>query len=80
MAQKMLFSITNISAENFQHVLGYIFCTACHILAKLCQMLLPLNHKKSSVQKLLYCDTKNVGGIDSFREKMIKCGPFLLLL
>jgi hypothetical protein len=46
MAQKMLFYIINISAEILLHILGYILCAECHILACVCQMLLPLKEPK----------------------------------
>jgi hypothetical protein len=42
MAQMMLFCFTNISVEILPHVLGYSFCTGCHILANFPQKLLSL--------------------------------------
>jgi hypothetical protein len=34
MAQKMLFCFSKISAEILTHLLGYSFCTRCHIFAQ----------------------------------------------
>jgi hypothetical protein len=63
-AQNMLFCLTNISAKILLLVLGYSFCIAWHILARVCQMLLPLKASKIYAQKLVCFGTKNVGVID----------------
>jgi hypothetical protein len=46
MAQKMLFSFSNISAEILLHYLGFSFCTERHILAHFFQMSLQLKVSK----------------------------------
>jgi hypothetical protein len=45
-AQKMLLCFTNISAEILLHILDYNFYIERHILAQLCQLMLPLKTSK----------------------------------
>jgi hypothetical protein len=57
MAQMMLFRFTNISAEILLHILGYSFCTRCHIWHIFPQKLLPLKVSEIITAKaaLLWC-------------------------
>ncbi len=54
----MLFCFTNISAEILLYVLGYSFGTKHHILAFVCQMLLPLKALKIKIGNMLCLATK----------------------
>jgi hypothetical protein len=63
MSQKMLFCFTNISAEILLHILDYNFYIEHHILAHLCQMMLPLKASKIISEKAHLLWRQNVGGI-----------------
>ncbi len=60
----MLFFFTNISDEILLYVLGYSFCTKHHILACVCQMLLPLKASKIIFAKTALFGDKNFDEID----------------
>jgi hypothetical protein len=65
MPQKMLICFTDISAEILLHILGYSFCTECHILAHFfAECSCHEKHRKLSAEILICFGAKNVGEID----------------
>ncbi len=59
MSVNILFCFSNISAEILWHILGYSFCSECHILTHFCQLLLPSRASKNTSSKAaLVCAPK----------------------